>query len=614
MEAFRSLWRRDGEAGFSILESVVALVIVFGSMLVLFRSLDSSIRVVNESRRQTAAIALASELLERARSLEWDNVGLTGASNDADCPTPVPADGVSGVACADWATEFGVTPDGLGGYLFEGERIVFANGPTFDPFLSFNDQQLRDNVTYDRFLFVTQQTDVAGEERYRKITAIVQWDPPNGFRREIRQVTYASAFEAPPSPVLDANVDFFGGAVSITGYMGGTSGWLDAAYERPLLIDGTFFRGPTAHARATTDYVSAADIEVSSPSSEWVWDGAVAAFRSRIDADVFTLASDDHFGTSAPPSPADTVNLDLVRWQAPGVVPSPPNYMLFGLEWSDGGAAQNTEVIKAVAHAQDASDGLPLVELDVNGAGSFGFGTPEYGAALAASYGESIGSYDFIPVHYGRLTSGTALDYDARIDRFSTTDASRKIDTTFSLASQEVLFLYDTVLAKNSTKFEGWMKVVLPSVSGSLSAGEAALAPSLVTGNVTINVWDTVTNNYVTIFGPTNLASMGAIPPVVSSTAPLVLTPGSTAGILNWPDIFEQVTIEELSVNNPVLNQDFYLAGATAGAQIQVPPIVTGTIHYYAEDTKLARVLFDYTLVFQLPGVTASSAYINPDL
>ena len=37
-----------------------------------------------------------------------------------------------------------------------------------------------------------------GDERYRKITAVVQWDPPNGFRREIRQVTYAfTVFDRP---------------------------------------------------------------------------------------------------------------------------------------------------------------------------------------------------------------------------------------------------------------------------------------------------------------------------------------------------------------------------------------------------------------------------------
>ncbi len=73
------------------------------------------------------------------------------------------------------------------------------------------------------------------------------------------------------------------------------------------------------------------------------------------------------------------------------------------------------------------------------------------------------------------------------------------------------------------------------------------------------------------------------------------------------------MTIEDLTVNSPIVNQTFYASGATENAHIQVPPIVTGSLHYYVEDTKRSLVLFDYTLVFQLPGVTASSAYINPD-
>ncbi len=485
MEAFRSFRHRDGEAGFSILESVVALVIVFGTLLIMFRALDGSIRVVNESRRQTAALALASELIERARSLEWENVGLTGESNDADCADPVPSDGVAGVACADWATEFGVVPDGLGGYLFEGERIVFANGPTFDPFLSFNDQQERDNVAYDRFLFVTQQTDAAGEERFRKITAIVQWDPPQGFRREVRQVTYASEFEAPPSPILDANIDFFGGTVSLTGFVGGTSGWSDPAYERPLLQDGTFLSGPTAHARVTSDYVASADIEVSSPSSEWVWQGSPDAFRSRVDASVFVHLSDDDYSTSAPPSPPDRFNVDLARWVAPGVVPSPPNYLLIGAEAADGSASSNTEVIRAIARVQDPTDGLPLVNLETDGPGAFGIYTSEYNSSMSDVYGESIGTYSFIPIYQGAFASGPALRYSTSIDRYSEKELSQRVDTTFDLEAQQVLFLYDGITARTDSTFRGWMLIDLPPVTGTLSAGRrwrpashSAISPS----------------------------------------------------------------------------------------------------------------------------------------
>lgn len=613
MEAFRQPWRRDGEAGFTIVESVVALMIIFGTILVLLQALDGSIRVVNESRHQTAAIALSSELLERARSLEWENVGLTAASNDADCLTPPPVDGTAGVACPDWATEFGVVPDGMGGYLFEGERIVFTNGVTFDPFLRFTDQVVRDNVNFDRFLFVTQQTDAAGNELYRKMTAIVQWKPPNGYPREVRQVTFASAFEAPPSPILDANIDFTGGAVAIEGVVAGTSGWLDMAQERPLLVSGSFVEGPSSHVRATSDYVSAVHVEVSSPASEWVWEDPLTGFRSRVAADSFELNSDDDFGTAAPPAAADVFTRALSTWQAPGVTPFPPNYVLIGREWSEGGTPNYTEVTSAVARAKDPFDGLPHAELSVEGPGRLGIATIEYDPAMSVFYGEALGTYAFLPYYHGATASGSALTYEAVIDRFSTTDVSRKISGKLGLESEMVNLLVDEVYYKFDNKFMGWLQITMPSLSASFAAGEAALAPTLTSGEVQIEFWNPDgSGEYEDLLGKTNLDSISGSLIVVDPSSPFLMT--TSIAPAGHPDLYYEVVIEELVVNGPVSSRTTYAGGATATVQVEFPPVVSGTIHYYVQDTVMGRVLFDYEMTFHLAGVTGSAAYINPDL
>ncbi len=613
MEAFRHLWRRDGEAGFTIVESVVALTIIFGTILVLMQALDGSIRVVNESRHQTAAVALASELLERSRSLEWNNVGLTAASNDTDCEVPPPADGTAGVACVDWAAEFGVVSDGAGGYLFEGERIVFTNGPTFDPFLRFHDEVVRDNVRFDRFLFVTQQTDAAGDEQYRKITAVVQWNPPNGYPRETRQVTYASAFEAPPSPILDANIDFTGGDVAIEGLVAGTSGWWDVAQQRPLLIGGSFMEGPSGHLRATSDYVSAAHIDVSSPASEWVWDDPLTGFRSRVAADTFVLASDDDFGTTAPPVAPDVFAQALATWQAPGVTPFPPNYVLIGREWSEGGTPDYTEVSTAIARTQDPADELPYAELIVEGPGRFGIATVEYDAAMSGFYGEAIGSYAFLPYYHGAATNGNSLVYGGAIDRFSTTDASRKISGQLDVASEKVNLLVDEVYYNVDNKFLGWLQITVPSLSASFAAGEAALAPTVTSGDIRIEVWDpSGGGKYDDLLAATDLDTIGGSLIVVDPATPFLMTTSITPA--GHPDLYYEVLIEELIINGPVSARTTYAAGATATVQVEYPPVVSGTIHYYVEDTVMGRVLFDYEMTFHLPGATGSAAYINPDL
>ena len=69
--------RLSREDGFTITEAIVALVIIFGAVLVMLRSIDSGSRVLSETKRQSAGSAFASELMERARSLEWSNMGLT---------------------------------------------------------------------------------------------------------------------------------------------------------------------------------------------------------------------------------------------------------------------------------------------------------------------------------------------------------------------------------------------------------------------------------------------------------------------------------------------------------------------------------------------------------
>ncbi|MDP8959091.1 MAG: hypothetical protein M3N51_07820, partial [Actinomycetota bacterium] len=188
-------WNRAGrvvseESGFTILESTVALVIIFGVLLALLRTMDSGIRVLLETRHQAAASAYANELLERARSLEWDNVGLAQTADGSTCPDQV--------GC--YQTEFGLTFDGSN-WEFEGNDVVFINpAGTFDPFLSFHVQQTRDETVFDRFFFVTSVPDPAdpSKELYRKLTAIVQWTAPSGFGDEVRQVTYVAPFKPPP--------------------------------------------------------------------------------------------------------------------------------------------------------------------------------------------------------------------------------------------------------------------------------------------------------------------------------------------------------------------------------------------------------------------------------
>ena len=107
-----------------------------------------------------------------------------------------------------------------GNYAFDGEEIVFANGATFDPFLSFVESASRDDVDFERFLFVASVRDDPldpATERMRRITAVVRWIEPNGFAEEIRLVTFVAEFTEPSQPFIMGEISFDGGFVSVRG-------------------------------------------------------------------------------------------------------------------------------------------------------------------------------------------------------------------------------------------------------------------------------------------------------------------------------------------------------------------------------------------------------------
>ena len=138
-----------GDGGFTIIESMVALVIIFGLMLTLLRTFDVSADLVVLSNRRSNATTLASELIERSRSLEWGHMGLTSTANGSTCP--------SDVRCSTHPASITsqISTNANGNYTFDGEEIVFANGVTFDPFLTFTETVTRDDVDFERFLFVS---------------------------------------------------------------------------------------------------------------------------------------------------------------------------------------------------------------------------------------------------------------------------------------------------------------------------------------------------------------------------------------------------------------------------------------------------------------------------
>ncbi|MEX1281397.1 MAG: hypothetical protein AB1Z55_11845, partial [Acidimicrobiia bacterium] len=248
--AFAARLRRD--EGFGLIEATVALVIIFGLVLVLMRTFDTSVRVLVETRRAAAANAFATELIERAQALEWRHMGLAASTNGTSCAS-------GQVGCADFLAEFPELAANGTSWDFDGEPMVFTNSDTFKPFLAFHERVDRDGTDFDRYIFVTSVDDDGdGAEDLRRLTAVVRWEPPGGFPRSVEQAALVSPFTRPSQPLIRTDVSFSAGSVDVSGASGpdavaNGSRWPTASERSPFQAGVTL---PAIELTAMSDYVS----------------------------------------------------------------------------------------------------------------------------------------------------------------------------------------------------------------------------------------------------------------------------------------------------------------------------------------------------------------------
>ncbi len=620
--------------GFTLVEALIALGIIFGVVLMLLRTVDSGVRVVVESRRQAAASALASELVERARSLEWEHMGLSTTANGSTCPDQV--------GCADTLALFPEITTGP--YAFDGEPIVFATGQTFDPFLQFHQTLVRDDTTFDRYLFVTSVRDDPADpetERYRRITAIVRWAAHGGFQREHRLVTYVSQFSEPSQPLITGEIAFDGGFAAFDGWIAGSAGLAIGPLPQGMMSALVTF--PDARVRATSDYVSSASVRVEGMSAQARVAGTDGTFNTADDtvavteANVFEQLADDD-ATSAVP----------LNWPPTlGTLPLFSTSAGAGRAYEHGTSDQVSFTAESwTKHDPIAGlpyvDGLPYAQLALDAADGMSVEREEYDdATVRALYATDSDSgvqkavtlaepsYTFTFVDYG--DSGPSLEYDGTVDRYTDgTTKRRKTTVSFTWDGSRVRLLNDDIYneAIKPDRFDGWVIIDLPSISDTspLEAGEDAWAsPAIAAGDdLTISVWNPPTKKYVTVFSSYNSIAC-------STTPTSVVIDDGAGGPLVWdisPSDAPQLHYEvqgQLDVFGACVDPTTtYASGEIAANQMYATSIVGGVLHYKVVDTHFAGesfggslfdgTLYDFVLSFDVGGVTATAVYVNPEL
>lgn len=632
--------RLRNESGFTIVESIVALTIVFALVVALLRTMDTGTRVIIAAKRQAAATAFASELLERARSLEWDHIGLTSLANGVTCPTQVGCATFSDPATGEFGADLAFNPL-TGNWDYGGEEIVFVNGATFDPFLSFHDQQTRDNTSFDRYLFVTSvRSDPAdaATERFRRLTAVVGWQAPSGLRNDVRLSTVMSPFIEPSQPLIHGEVTLDGGALSVNGDVRGTRAWLGDG--RGLFTANLIFAD--GFTSATSDYVSAEIIRSTATSGAVTYAGPDDTFATADDVVInpspvsASRTADDDAASVAPLDDQNAI-----------VTPLPPAFQITGTYPNDFAmrdlsnllALDETEYWAELWTEYNPTaldpkvDGMPYSSYGLESADRTNGGFIEYwDVAVRTFYEARLGDtldaplYEFAFFARGHESIGPALTYGANVDRYnSPTTGEREVRIDYDWAAEPISLFADSIGPLDNNKFKGWIIIEMPEIFGTdLAAGQSAARPPDVStsGDVVIKVWNpTPPGKYDTVYsGFGAIGDCSALP-----TADVVTIDDGSGGPLTWditPTGDPQLHYEiqgSILVRSPCnsYTEDAFLD--VSDARVQATGMVTGVISYRVVDTiieadaLLDGTLFDVDLTFDLGGVGVTALYIDPE-
>ncbi len=528
------------ERGFTLVEAMVSLVIIFGLMVVLLRTFDSGTRVIVETRKQAVASAFASELIERGQALEWEHMGLATSTRGNSCATEQVGCYIGDPFIAGDLVYDGVADE----YIFGGEKIVFANADTFRPFLNFFEAVERDTSEYDRYLFVTSiENPVTGDEIARRLTAIVQWVPVGGFRKEVRLETIVSEYQEPSQPFISGTVHMSGGAMRIGP---SSSGAYPAAYahgtdwelwttpgvttdtvgdeyfwstvnERQLFDASVNF--PIATVNATSDFVSGSSIRISgTDASRLQWEGVDGLYGTADDPILTLPAAKTEFLTDD-----DASTIPPLQFGATGLLFNQPLARLnhVGTADQDLQITETTDYavngylfteVDPVPVAPPPDDKFPFAQLATTSkfpakiAVGFTDYTETWVRNMYAGFSPLNGaSYKFDLFRRENPTAPTsAIVFGATVDRDDTpVGGFQQISASLdNYDGGNLHFLDDTAYPDTggTGDFYGWVIVTMPDIQASVLAGQGVIAnPNPLMTTMVIKQWDPATKKYVVV-------------------------------------------------------------------------------------------------------------------
>lgn len=549
-----------GQAGFTIVESLVALGLVFGVLVGLLATLNTGVRGIVTGRQRSVAVSIANEVMETARSRSYADVG-----HDLDSDPTLATDPAIGGTVPNlfYAGLSPVPAEPLVGSAIDaGSAAGSTSNPLF-PFSPHRWQTTREATTYTAFVYVTRVTPASGDP-YRRLTVVVTWDRSlhsSAIPAEVRLSSYLFNAIQPPDPLFTGLAEADAGNVTVTGTLSGTDLsdarlWLPFAHGE---IDSRFVRRAAGFAGTAR---SLTNLRSGSVSGCTVSNGGLSAECTGAKAET---ASDNDAATAPPDH------------NAVGPINDPGGSLSAGGKLTSSlgaGTARSLSTARSCwlcyGTGVDDDDRLPYQWEQATG--------PE---SLSMPF--SAG-----PVGGSLLTAAAACSTCATVtlDRDDVSGASRLL--TAAAAAHPAL---DVVTLQGAPSgYAGMVRVGATSVSTSATSGPGALAPSFTAAPVSVSVYDTT------------IATPGY--------RILSITPGTPSETTSHAEMVAggaQVVMEATVRSGPAVTLSTPTGGALTEAQASLSNWLLIDVHVVITDA--AGTLADLTVSLDYGRVTTRATY-----
>jgi type II secretory pathway pseudopilin PulG len=555
--------RASKEAGFSILECIIALTVVFVVLLSLLGALTTGARGLVTGRQRSAALALANEVVEDARGRAYGDVGHDFDSDPTLATDPL----ITGMA-PNFVYK-GVTPNEplAASAVDAGASGGTVTNPLF-PFSPHKFTSKREQTRYTTEVYVSTVTPANGDP-YKRVTVKVSWSPAQ-YANAARSVTLSSFLfnaAAPPDPKLTGDGEADAGSFKMTGTLTGVS-LSDAQVTLPYVnggIDSGFVRSAKGFARGGSSQVNLLSGLLSGCT--------LLGLGSSCDPALAEADADNDSGTAPP----DTDQDGPISAASATITAAPAITLGLG-----SGTAQAQASARSCWSCQPGGS-LPVGDDDRL---PYFTGTATGPSSTSVGFTTGVLSGSLFSIGTGCSLNCATVTVD-RDDSGSNQRLSSAASVNFPALSLV------TFAAGAPAGYSGMVKISATSASATANSGPGASAPTVTGTPVTVQMWDTATGGYKSsnftpgaaspATDPTAHASFGLgglYSVVMDSTVhwnKAVTSQASSAGAItdasasltNWLFVDLHVTITTLGV--PVADLDLHFdygrIAATAGYQ-----------------------------------------------